>query len=86
MKKIQKKVELINHDCLPILLLSYIMLYIMLAYLLLLAALCNAVCLYNALFLLFLLLIFQMLFVFVLCLGVLTHTLFTSSMTFHHEQ
>ena len=45
-----KKVKLINHDCLPILML----LYIMLAYLMLLAALCNAVCLHNA----FLLLIF----------------------------
>ena len=40
------KVKLINHDCLPILLL----LYIMLAYLMLFAALTNAVCLYNASF------------------------------------
>ena len=40
-----QKVKLINHDCLPIL-----MLYIMLVYLMLLAALSNAVCLYNALF------------------------------------
>ena len=39
-----KKVKLINHDCLPILML----LYIMLAYLMLFAALSNAVCLYNA--------------------------------------
>ena len=39
-----KKVKLINHDCLPILMLSYIML----AYLMLFAALSNAVCLYNA--------------------------------------
>ena len=45
-----KKVKLINHDCLPILMLLYIMLYIMLAYLMLFAALSNAVCLYNALF------------------------------------
>ena len=45
-----KKVKLINHDCLPILLLSYIMLYTMLAYLMLFAALSNAVCLYNASF------------------------------------
>ena len=44
-----KKVKLINHDCLPILMLLYIMLYVMLAYLMLLAALSNAVCLYNAL-------------------------------------
>ena len=43
-----KKVKLINHDCLPILMLLYIMLYIMLAYLILFAALSNAVCLYNA--------------------------------------
>ena len=41
-----------NHDCLPILMLLYIMLYIMLAYLMLFAALSNAVCLYNAFFLL----------------------------------
>ena len=44
------KVSLINHDCLPILMLLYIMLYIMLAYLMLFAALSNAVCLYNAFF------------------------------------
>ena len=30
-----KKVKLINHDCLPILMLLYIMLYIVLAYLML---------------------------------------------------
>ena len=46
----QKKVKLINRDCLPILMLLYIMLYIMLAYLMLLAALSNAVCLYDAFF------------------------------------
>ena len=45
-----KKVKLINHDCLPILMLLYILLYIMLAYLMLFAALSNAVCLYNAFF------------------------------------
>ena len=45
-----KKVKLINHDCLPILML----LYIMLACLRLFAVLSNAVCLHNA----FLLLIF----------------------------
>ena len=43
--------KLINHDCLPILMLLYIMLYIVLAYLMLFAALTNAVCLYNASFL-----------------------------------
>ena len=41
-----KKVKLINHYCLPILML----LHIMPAYLMLLAALSNAVCLYNASF------------------------------------
>ena len=45
-----KKVKLINHDCLPILMLLYIMLYIMLAYLMLFAALSNAICLHNAFF------------------------------------
>ena len=45
-----KKVKLINNDCLPILMLLYIMLHIVLAYLMLLAALSNAVCLYNASF------------------------------------
>ena len=45
-----KKVKLINHDCLPVLVLLYIMLYIMLACLMLFAALSNAVCLYNAFF------------------------------------
>ena len=77
-----RKVKLINHDCMPILML----LYIMLAYLMLLAALCNAVCLYNAFFSFFLPLIFQMLFVIMACLGLLTHCLFISSMIFHHAQ
>ena len=54
-----KKVKLINHDCLPILvllyillyiMLAYLMLYIVLAYLMLFAAISNAVCLYNASF------------------------------------
>ena len=48
---IKKKVKLINHDCLPILMLLYIMLYIVLAYLMLFDALSNAVRLYNAYFL-----------------------------------
>ena len=43
-----KKVNLINHDCLFILMLLYIMLYIVLAYLMLFAALNNADCLNNA--------------------------------------
>ena len=59
------------------------MLHIMLTYLLL-AALFNAVCLYDAFF--FLLLIFANAFCFMLCLGFLTHSLFISSMIFHHAQ
>ena len=43
-----KKVTLINHDCVPILMLLYIMPYIMLADLMLFAALSNTVCLHNA--------------------------------------
>ena len=42
------KKSLYNHDCLPILMLLYIMLYTMLAYIMLVAALSNAVC--NAFF------------------------------------
>ena len=42
-----KKVKLINHDCLPILMLLYIMLHVMFAYKTLFAALSNAVCLHN---------------------------------------
>ena len=70
---VHKKVKLINHDCLPILMLLYVMLYIMLAYLMLFATLSNAVCLHNAI-------------CFMLCLGLLTHSLFISSMILHHEQ
>ena len=47
----KKKVKLINHNCLPILMLLHIMLFIVLAYLMLFAALSNAVCLHNASFL-----------------------------------
>ena len=67
-----KKVKLINHDCLPILML----LYIMLAYLMLFAALSNAVCLYDASVFFFLPLIFANAFCFMLCLGLLTNSLF----------
>ena len=49
-KKKRKKVKLINHYYLPILVLLYVMLYIMLAYLMLSVALSNAVCLHNASF------------------------------------
>ena len=47
--KEEEKVKLINHDCLPILML----LYIMLAYLMLFAAFSNAVCLYGAFYFIF---------------------------------
>ena len=47
---VYKNVKLINHDCLPISMLLYVMLYIMPAYLMLFAALSNAVCLHNAFF------------------------------------
>ena len=57
----RKKVKLIHHDCLPILMLLHIMLCIMLAYLMLFFVLSNAACLYRASFLL--LLILQVLFV-----------------------
>ena len=60
-----KKVKLINHDCLPILMLLYIMLYIVLAYLMLFAALTNAVCLNNASF--FFLLFFFFFFFSLIC-------------------
>ena len=73
MKKNNRKVKLINHDCLPI----SMLLYIMLAYLMLFAALSNAVCIMLSFFL-------QMLFVFMFCLVLLTHSLFISSTIFHH--
>ena len=79
----RKKGKLFNHDCLPVLMLLYIMLYVMLAYLMLLAALSNAVCLHSAFFLL---LIFQNAFCFMLCLSLLTHRLFISSMILHYAQ
>ena len=78
-----KSVKLINHYCLPILMLLYIMLCIMLAYLMLLAASSSAVCLHNASFFA---IDFCKCFCFMLCLGLLTHGLFTSSMIFHHAQ
>ena len=74
-----KKVKLINHDCLPILML----LYIVLAYLMLFAALSNAVCLYNASFLP---MIYAIAFIFMFCLGLLTHSLFISCINLHHAQ
>ena len=40
----KKKVKLVNHDCLPILMLLHIMLCIVLAYLMLLDAISNAFC------------------------------------------
>ena len=79
-----KKVKLINPDCLPILMLLYIVLYIVIAYLMLyivhaflmlFAALSNAVCLYDAFFLPT---ISAYAFIFMFCLGSLTHSLFIS--------
>ena len=75
-----KKVKLINHDCLPIFLLLYLMLYITLAYIMMFAAMSIAVCLYNASF--FWLLTFANAFSF----HALTHSLFISSMIFRHAQ
>ena len=63
--------------------LMYVMLYIMLAYLTQHAALFNAVGLYNAYFLS---LTLQMLFVFMLCLGLLTFCSFISNIIFNHTQ
>ena len=63
--------------------LLYIMLYIVLAYLMLFAALSDAVCLYNASFLPKFL---QLLFIFMFCLGLLTHSLFISCINLHHAQ
>ena len=80
---ILKKVKLINHDCLPILMLLYVMLCIVLAYLMLFAALSNAVCLYNASFLPIFL---QLFFIFMFCLGLLTHSLFISCINLHYAQ
>ena len=47
---VYKKKKKIIHDCLPILVLLYIILYIVLAHLMLFAALSTAVCLYKASF------------------------------------
>ena len=56
-KEREKEVKLINHDCLPSLILLYIMLCIMIAYIMLFVALSNAVCLHA--FFSFLPLIFE---------------------------
>ena len=61
------------------------LLYIMLAYSMLFAAFSNAVYVYNVFFLL-LLLIFANALCFTLCLRLLTHSLFISSMIFHRAQ
>ena len=59
-----RKIKLINHDCLAILMLLYIMLCIMFTYLMLSATLSNVVCVYNAFFSSFFL---PLIFVNVLC-------------------
>ena len=56
-------------------------LYIMLAYLMLLAALSNVVCLCNAFFAIY----FCKCFFFMLCLGLLTHSLFISLFCIMHS-
>ena len=61
----KRRVKLINRDCLPILMLLYIMLYIVLVYLMLFVYI-----------ILFWALTFQMLFVLMFCLGLWTHSLF----------
>ena len=66
----KRKVKLINHDCLPILMLLYILLCVMLAYLMLFSALSNAVCFYNGCF--FFAIDICKCFLFMLCLGLLT--------------
>ena len=74
---IKKEAILINHDCLPML-----MFYIVLAYLMLmLLYLMLFVCIMH-----FFLLIFANAFCYHACLGLLTHSLFISSMIFHHAQ
>ena len=77
------KVKLINHDCLPISMLLYIMLYIMLAYLMQFAALSNVVCLHNALFMP---LILTNAFCFHVLSQLFTHSLFISNIILHHTQ
>ena len=86
------KAKLINHHCLPILMLlctmlgivlAYLMLHIVLPYVILFAALSNAVCLHNACCLP---MIFANAFIFMFCLGFLTHSLFISCINLHHAQ
>ena len=77
------KVKLINHDCLPILVLLHMMLYIVIACLMLFAALSNAVCLHNVSFLP---LISANAFYLILCLCLLAHSLFISFINLHHAQ
>ena len=71
---IYKKVRLINHDCLPISMLLYIMLYIMHAYLMLFTALSNAVCMHNDSF--FAIDFCKSFLLSCFVLGLLTHSLF----------
>ena len=82
----KKKVKLINHDCLSIFMLLYIMLYIMPVYLMIFTAFSNAICLHNTFFSPFCHSFLQMLFVFMLFLSLLTHSLFISSIILHHAQ
>ena len=76
----KKKVKVINHDCVPNLMLLCILQYVMLAFVMLLAALSNAVVLNNVF------LFFANAFYFMLCIGLLALSFFISSMIFHHSQ
>ena len=58
--------------------LLYIMLYILLAYLMMFAALSNAICVMFLFLFVFCHRFLQMLFIFIPCLGLLTHSLFIS--------
>ena len=78
-KKKEEQVKLINHDCLPILVLMYIMLYLMLAYLMLFA------CIIFFFNLFFAIDLGKCIF-FRICHGLLTHSLFISSIILHHAQ
>ena len=63
--------------------LAYLMLHIVIAYLMLFAALSSAVCLHKASFLP---MISASAFIFMFCLGLLTHSFFISCINLHHAQ
>ena len=63
--------------------LTYLMLCTIVAYLMLFAALSNDVCLHNVYFLP---IISAIAFIFMFCLGLLTHSLFISCINLYHAQ